>query len=246
VIVVDLGEKMTTSWINNQVDFTFVSTKNALDFLLKHGLDIDKSENFGVPLFKEFSGGAITSDERRIARENYEIEGDEPVITILGGREGVSNTKKILNALLKTSSDYTFIVQCGNNLSLMNKIKRIAKENKNVKPLGFVESMRELYSTSNVVITKPGAITVSELVVSNSNFILDTSPVVMPQEKGNVVFVQKNDLGTISRNIQVIPGLVEKLLEDTSSMKDDQKNKNLRKSLYGTKKISEKIMEMME
>jgi processive 1,2-diacylglycerol beta-glucosyltransferase len=243
IIVVDLGEKMTTSWINNQVDHTFVSTKNALDYLSSHGLNIEKSKIFGVPLFKEFAGGAITSDERRIAKDKYKIKNEDTVVTILGGREGVSNTKTILKVLLKASNDYKFIVQCGNNLTLLKKIKWIAKEHKNVLPLGFVESMRELYSLSDIIITKPGAITVSELVVSNARFILDTWPMVMPQEKGNVVFVKKNNLGTISRNIRDIPGLIEKVLDNKSQINDDQKIEKLRNNLYGTQRIGEFILE---
>ena len=245
LVVVDLGPYMTTSWINNQADFTFVSTENGLKFLFEHGLERESSANFGVPLFTDFSKGLITPEEKKKARVKNNIDDDTKVITILGGREGVSNTTRILKTLTRTRKEYTIIAQCGKNKKMLNKIKCLAKGHKTVRPMGYVQSMRELYSLSDVLITKPGAVTVSELVVSGSIFILDTWPVVMPQEKGNVIFVQENTFGSISKKIQDIPVIIEQLLEKNSLKEKDKNNQKLRKDLYGTEKIGDKIIELI-
>jgi UDP-N-acetylglucosamine:LPS N-acetylglucosamine transferase len=99
--------------------------------------------------------------------------------------------------------------------------------------------MRELYALSDVVITKAGAITVSELTASNVPFILDTCPAIMPQEYGNVVFVKENELGLIANTIDEIPALVRKLVEDRSQI---TKQNDIRRDIYGTEKIGELII----
>ena len=174
------------------------------------------------------------------------MEDNEKVVTILGGREGVSNTEKILKELMTKIDDVKFMVQCGINLKLYNKIKKIAKQSKHIHALGFVDSMREVYSLSDVIITKPGAITVSELVVSNARFILDTSPIVMPQEKGNVKFVEENKLGLITKKINELPNAVNRLLHDDKCKYSKSNHQKLRAGLYGTKKIGDKIISLVD
>ena len=248
VNVVDLGEHMVSSWINNDTDYTFLPTKNALRYLSEHGLDENKADVLGVPLHADFSTGPIRLDERAEVRAKYNIKEHSKVVTVLGGREGVSNTEKILKELIKELHDEEFMVQCGINHRLYDKIKNLAEKTENSKyihPLGFVDSMRELYSLSDVVITKPGAITVSELAVSNVDFILDTWPVVMPQEKGNVKFVKENNLGIIAHRINELPKAVNRILKDNVHKSTKKELKAVRGSLYGTEKIGDRIMSIV-
>jgi processive 1,2-diacylglycerol beta-glucosyltransferase len=237
--IVDLGEKISTSWINNNADFTILPTEQAKKYLSNNGLNLEKSMVLGVPLHEEFSSGSINEKEKHKARSKFGIKENKLVISVLGGREGVSNTTKILKSLLKEIPNYDYMVQCGLNRRLYLKINKIAYDRNNVHPLGFVDSMRELYALSDVVITKPGAITVSELTVSKVPFILDTWPVIMPQEYGNVVFVRDNKLGLIANTVEEIPKLVQKILLNKSIKYD---NKSYMKKLYGTEKIGDLII----
>lgn len=241
--IVDLGEKMATSWINNDVDLTVLPTTHAEKYLSKHGLDLNKSKVLGVPLHKEFSMGEVKEKEKLKARNKYGIDEKRTVISILGGREGVCNTKLILMRLMRELHDYDYFVQCGLNRKLYTKIDNVNKTNKNVHPLGFIDSMRELYALSDVVITKAGAITVSELTASNVPFILDTCPSIMPQEYGNIVFVRENELGLIANTIDEIPALVRRLVEDRSQM---AKQNDIRRNIYGTEKIGELIIKTIK
>lgn len=242
--VVDLGEEMPLSWINNDADYTFLATSNAMNYLSSHGLEANKANIMGVPLNSEFSKGAVTKVERIKARIKYNLKEDAKVVTILGGREGVSNTRKILLELVDKLKGVEFMVQCGNNEKLYSIIENIAKNRTNVRIVGFVESIRELYSISDVVITKAGAITVSELIVSQVPFILDTWPVIMPQEWGNVKFVEENKLAPVTHRINELPKMVEKILNSEAkfSKKKRSKQSSLRSALYGTEKIGDFII----
>jgi len=151
-----------------------------------------------------------------------------------------------LNAILHAQRDLhdcKLIVQCGFNQTLYSKIKKIANLNNNVITLGFVKSMRELYAASDIIITKPGAITVSELIVSKVPFILNAWPAVMPQERGNVEFVTENTLGCVAHSVQELP----KLVNDNMDCKYlESPNNEIREKLYGTKKIGDKIVSLIK
>ena len=243
VDVVDLGYGMTTSWVNNDVDFTFLSTTNAYNYLTTEGLNENQAEVLGVPLSNEFAGGKINAIEKRKARAKFVLNNDDLVITILGGREGGIYTEKILIRLMKDLPYCRFMVQCGLNQTLFSRINKIAYNNKNVHALGFVKSMRELYATSDIVITKPGAITVSELIVSKVPFIINAWPAVMPQERGNVEFVTENTLGCVAHSVQELP----KLVRDNMDCKYvESLNNEIREKLYGTKKIGDKIVSLIK
>lgn len=240
--VVDLGQDMSTSWINNDADFTFLPTINAKQYLSRNGLNLNKADVLGIPLDECFAAGPVSLKERKKARAKYKLENDTEIVTILGGREGVKNTANILIHLMKEFKNVEFMVQCGLNRSLFKKIDIRTKGRKNVHLIRFVDSMRDIYSLSDVVITKPGALTVSELIVSQIPFVLDTYPIVMPQELGNVKFVLDNDLGFVANNIQELSEQANKILSGNVDQFVTQKNEKLRTDLYGTDKICDHIM----
>ena len=199
-VVVDLGRGMTPSWFNSEADFTSLPTRQAKVFLKRFGLSDHVSAVMGVPLMPEIKAPASMPE--------YLRDAEGPICTVLGGREGGRNSLRIVDLLLKNRIDATTVIQCGRNKSL----ERAALRRKVVKVTGFPPSIIPLLQTSSVVITKPGALTISELVALKKPFILDTSPVVMPQERGNVEFVIEENCGMVARKLEEIPSMVENVL----------------------------------
>jgi len=246
VNVVDLGTGMTLSWINNNVDFTFLPTDNAYRFLTAQGLNQKKTSVLGVPLLKEFEAGSVTESEKVKAKLKNNFRVNDFVVAILGGSEGGTYTLSILKKLQKHLNGFEYIVQCGTNQRLYTKIEILTKIYKNVHPMGFVDSMRELYSMSDIVITKPGAITISELIISRVPFIIITYPIVMPQERGNVDFVKENKLGFIANDIQSLSGIIQNIRTGEIRIAYKKSSEKVRNNLFGTRKIGDKIISEIE
>ena len=221
-VVVDLGTGMTPSWFNPETDFTILPTRQARDFLKQFGLKDHTSEVMGMPLMPEIHNPPTVPECLQ------DLKG--PLCTVLGGREGGRNSLKIVDLLLKKRLDATLLIQCGKNTSL----ERAASKRKGVKVIGFPESIIPLFQTSSVVITKPGALTVSELVALKKPFIIDTSPAVMPQERGNVQFVREENCGLIAETLEKIPSMVERILNWRPQFKYP--------SIYGTDRIGDFIL----
>lgn len=225
-VVVDLGKGMTSSWFNAEADFTSLPTRQAKDFLKRFGLSNHVSAVMGMPLMPEIQTPASMPEYLRDVKA--------PICTVLGGREGGRNSLRIVDLLLKNRMDATILIQCGRNKSL----ERAALRRKSAKVIGFPRSIIPLLQTSSVVITKPGALTISELVALKKSFILDTSPVVMPQERGNVEFVLEENCGLVARRLEEIPSMVRHIL--------DRRPEFTYPHIYGTDRIGQFILKRGE
>ena len=225
-VVVDLGRGMTPSWFNPGVDFTSLPTQQARDFLKQFGLSDHVATVMGMPLMPEIEEPASAPEYLK------DIEGS--VCTVLGGREGGRNSLKIVDLLLKSRVDSTVLIQCGRNRSL----EQAASRRSGIKVIGFPKSIIPLLQTSSVVITKPGALTISELVTLKKPFILDTSPTVMPQERGNVEFVREENCGLIAQRLEEIPSMVRHIL--------NRRPKFSYPGIYGTDRIGELVLKGKE
>jgi processive 1,2-diacylglycerol beta-glucosyltransferase len=221
-VVVDLGIGMTPSWFNPESDFTSLPTRQARDFLKQFGLSDHAAAVMGMPLMPEIQAPPIVPEYLR------DIKG--PLCTVLGGREGGRNSLRIVDLLLKSRLEATILIQCGRN----RQLERAASRRNGVKVIGFPESIIPLLQTSSVVITKPGALTVSELVALKTPFILDTTPTVMPQERGNVEFVREENSGLIARKLEEIPSMAKRILNRRPEFKYPR--------IYGTDRIGEVIL----
>ena len=221
-VVVDLGNDMASSWFSEGVDYTILPTKQARDFLKHFGLNDRNSAIMGMPLTPEIL--TVSS------RPEYSEDVKKPLCTVMGGREGGCNALKIIDLLLKNHLDMNLLIQCGKNEGLA----RAASRRAGVKVIGFPQSIIPLLQASSVVITKPGALTISELIALRKPFILDTYPTVMPQERGNVEFVREEKCGLIARRIEEIPPMVQNLHES---------HKFRYPEIYGTDRIGKFILE---
>lgn len=221
-IVVDLGRGMTPSWFNPVADFTSLPTEQAKDYLKRYGLRDHVAAVFGMPLTPEV--------QEPPTQPKYLQDIKSPLCTILGGREGGCNSLKIVDLLLKSQLNASILIQCGRNISL----KRKASRRRGVKVIGFPPSIIPLFHASSVVITKPGAMTIAELIALEKPFVLDTSPVVMPQERGNVEFVQEENCGLITRRLEEIPSAVRYILNSQPEFTYPH--------IYGTDRIGEFII----
>jgi processive 1,2-diacylglycerol beta-glucosyltransferase len=221
-VVVDLGRGMTRSWFNPEADFTSLPTRQAKDFLRQFGLSDHASAVMGMPLTPEIQATPSLPEYLQ------DINGS--LCTVIGGREGGRNSLKIVDLLLKNRLDATILMQCGKN----RQLERAALRRNGVKVIGFPESIIPLFQASSVVITKPGALTISELVALKKPFILDTSPAVMPQERGNVEFVREENCGLIARGLEEIPSMVHRILNQRPGFSYPR--------IYGTDRIGEFIL----
>jgi len=181
--------------------------------MVKLGI-LEKNINvFPFILNEKFS---LPFDKTLIQKQKMEMgfNIDKKVVLLLGGGDGIPQGYKILNKLLEISNDFEIAVVCGKNKSLKKKAEKLKQKNSNLKVYGYVDFVYELLNISDLVISKCGASTFMEILMSRKIPIITNY--MWEQEKGNVEFLVEKGLGIYEPRISKLPLLVSSLLKDNS------------------------------
>lgn len=184
--------EMHSFWISSNVSHYFVATEKMKTKLLKEKLKKIKITASGIPLRPEFYKNKSVA----LLKEKYGIKNKNLTILVLAGGHGLIKTDKIVKSLSRISGGLNIIAIAGKNLKLKKLLEGIALlKGKQINVIGWTENVDELIRISDLVISKPGGISVSECIALNKP-ILAVSP-IPGQEDKNVHFILEHNLGRI-------------------------------------------------
>lgn len=216
--------------------------------LKEHCLKVNIPEEnihvFPFMLHERFSHSA-TVEETKLFREKHGV-GNRKVVLVLGGGDGIPNGEHLLRNILRIDADFEIIFVCGKNASLF-KFASSLKEKKDLSRLhvfGYVNFVYELISVSDIVISKCGASTFMEILLSRKVPVVNSY--IWEQEKGNVDFLVENNLGIYERDIHKLTKVVEQLLTDEEYFLQFSDRIKAYPFENGTKKVSEYLLSCMK
>ena len=118
----------------------------------------------GNPLRGNINGNC----DRNEAAEYFGVKAEHPVVLLVGGSQGALGINKGISAQLAKfkESDMQLIWQTGKyyHEQAVNEVKELGLEDK-VKPVVFIDRMDLAYSVADVVISRAGAMSISELAL---------------------------------------------------------------------------------
>lgn len=191
-------------WEQTKMDYYVCANELIVNQLVKKGISEDKILPFGIPIEMKFSEKTDKSE----ARKMLGIE-DKKTVFVITGSMGYGNTAKYIRALDRMNEDFQIISVCGNNSAMKKHIDSL-KTNKKIYNYGFVNNVNLMMDASDIIITKPGGLTVSEAIAKKLPVILvDPIP---GQEDRNREFLLNNGLAVgVSETLPVDEVLYELL-----------------------------------
>lgn len=227
-------------FLNKNQNFILFSDK-LKNHCIEEGIDKAQLHVFPFILSEKFS---TRPDENTITslKIMYGVE-NKNVLLILGGGDGIPKGKKILMNMLKNKDEYAVIIVCGKNKKLFNQAVKLKKQYNwnNLIVYGFVDFVYDLICLSDLVITKCGASTFMEILMSGKIPIVNSY--IWEQEKGNVDFIVDNRLGIYEKRVNRLPLIVNHLFSNKDVYDEFKKNIENIKLLNGTKEVAEFITE---
>lgn len=189
-----------------EIDKYIVAHEDTKLMLENDGVKSEHIYPLGIPIsMKEYSDEDIIS----FKREN-EID-DKFTVLVVGGSFGAGDIKSVYKELLQIPNINILII-CGRNKSLKEKLEYSTKNNDNVKIIGFTKEIEKYYQASDVIVTKPGGLTVTECMQKKLPMII---PFFIPgQEEGNKDFVVNNQIGVNTTRYYSVSLLVKTLMND--------------------------------
>lgn len=156
-------------WIYDTVDYYIVPSEDIASSLVKRGVSSKKVKPLGIPFDPKF----IKPQEKDGLINKYKLKDSVPTVLIMGGGQGLGPIKTIVKSLEKVDNEIQEIVVAGTNKKLYKTLKRrIKKYKKRILLFGYVQHINELMDLADIVISKPGGVTTSEVLAKKKPMII--------------------------------------------------------------------------
>lgn len=194
-------------WEETNPDYFIIPNKELEHQFINRGISEDKLLPYGIPVKKEY----LQKYDKNKCKEELNLEEHKKYVLILTGSMGFGNTTKMLEELLKNIEDINivFIVSCGNNIKLLEDIKNNLKSNR-VITIPFTEELDKYMKSSEIILSKPGGLTTTEIATLNKPFI-HTMP-IPGCENYNADFFSKRKMSIKCDTIQEVVKNTKELL----------------------------------
>ena len=198
-------------WIVPNADAYAVADEATRATLLRRGVAADRIVVTGIPVDARFA--ALPS--MREARAQLGLAADRPTITITGGGFGVGPMSRIVETVIRArevaDARAQVTVVCGRNPSLTRAMEQLAQTSAvPLRVYGFMHQMPLLMAASNLLVAKPGGLTVSEALAARTPMILYGA--IPGQETHNEQLLVRHGAAAAARTPeQICRAIVERL-----------------------------------
>ncbi len=205
-------------WFEDKIDYYVVGSEYTKKDLVKRGIPEERIKAYGIPCGRGF----YLSRDKNEMRKKFGLNPDKKTVFVLSGGFGVGPVKEIARELSAAKADFQIIVVCGYNELLKKEITAIAENSdKSFKVSGFVDNVDELMAASDILITKPGGMSVTEALASSLPMIL-VSP-IPGQETRNAKFLVDAGAAITANQAEDIESIIEKIF-NTGKIKELEEN----------------------
>lgn len=201
-------------------EYFFVAHDEMKSDLIEKGIPENKVFATGIPLSNRF---LLHYNKEEILESLGLQTGKTTILFFAGGKFGLgkSNTYKILRTLAEQFSDIQVIAISGKNEKMQKEFTNIVEETEtqdNIKVLEYTNMVPQLMTVSDLVITKPGGLTVTESLASGLPIII-INP-IPGQEEENAEFLEKSGVGIWLKKDINLEEFLGNLFETKTTLKD--------------------------
>jgi processive 1,2-diacylglycerol beta-glucosyltransferase len=203
-------------WVQPEADLYLVGNIQLLKDLLNFGIQPDQVKITGIPVNPKF----CFSEKKREIKTKLGLNPDLKTILVMGGGIGLGPIGWVLRSLRKVNHHVQVIVIAGTNQKLKKRMERYAAKlnSKNgkrkmiqqVRVYGYTDDVPDLMRASDLLVTKPGGLTLSEALVTELP-VLIVAPLPGPEVRNAQYFV-KEKAAVLAKRLNQISGHVDSLL----------------------------------
>lgn len=223
-------------------DFFFVANSKMKEYLINQNINESKIFVTGIPISNRF----LQQFDKIDIFNSFGLNPLKQTILFFAGGEfglGKSQTLDVFKCLVNNFKDIQLIAIAGKNEKMQKSfaeyVKEHSKEN-TIKVLAFTDKVPELMHISNLVITKPGGLTITESLASNLPIIV-INP-IPGQEEENAEYLEEKGIAVWIRKHDDPKTILTELLNDEEKLKEMQKNTSLLANKYSTRDICEILL----
>lgn len=199
-------------WVNEPCDHYCTATEEGAAYLSHHGVPRQNITVTGIPIHPSFA----TPKTREQCLRSQGIPGDRPIVLQLAGGFGVGPITKLYQGLLEIPTALQIVVVAGKNARVKAELEAIATGRHRAKIYGFTDQMDELMALADVVVSKPGGLTTSEVLARGAAMAI-VNP-IPGQESRNSDFLLENGAAIKINNLATLPFKLGPLMQQPARL----------------------------
>lgn len=206
------------AWINDKVDAYIVANDDMVTKMISEGVDSRCIYPYGIPVDEVF----FEEKEKQLVIEELGLDKNLPTILMMAGSFGVSNVFDVYENIIDIDFDFQIILVTGRNQKLYNNFEKvIGNSPKNTKLIYFTDEINNFMQASDIIITKPGGLTVTEALACNIPMaVFDAIP---GQEEENAEFLLKHNMAVRISDGNSCRAAIVELLKDSEKLEGMKK-----------------------
>lgn len=191
-------------WRETNPDFMITPSDELKSSFINQGVKENKLIPLGIPVKRAYSEDYDINE----CKKKVGLDINKRYVLLLTGSMGFGNVEEIVDELKNNIKDINLIVACGTNKELYEKLNK----KDNVIPLEFTENIDLYMKSSDIILSKPGGLTTTEIAVLGKPFI-HTMP-IPGCENYNADFFESHKMSLKCMNISEIVESTKLLLEN--------------------------------
>lgn len=196
-------------WVNQPCDRYFTATQEGALYLNHWGIPASDTFVTGIPIHPVFA----TPKDRAACIAKHGLATDRPIVLQLSGGFGVGPIEKIFHGILSVKRPLQLVAITGRNEKLKTQLSKVkTPERHQVKVLGFTKEIDELMQAADLVVSKPGGLTTSEVLARGAVMVI-VNP-IPGQESRNSDYLLENGAAIKANNIATLGFKINALLQD--------------------------------
>ena len=227
-------------WFYKNIDIYFVASEQLKSDFVKQGLPEQKIFATGIPIGYNFS---LEYDKNELMHK-FKLDKSKPVALLMGGGLGLGGVKDALLQLEELKNELQILVITGANVSLWSELNEYAQHSKHkIAVWGYSHNVQELMAVSTFLISKPGALTISEALAMELPMILQ-NPIPGP-EADNAKFVSQNGAAVWVKHQDTLGAAIREILSDTTILPRLKNNAKRLKKVSAADNIADITADML-
>ncbi|KKI55258.1 diglucosyldiacylglycerol synthase [Staphylococcus equorum subsp. equorum] len=233
--------RMQKNWITPHSQRYYLATEDLKDEFASIGIPKSQIKVTGIPIADKFEEEI---DKTSWLRQNN-LAPDKPTILMSAGAFGVSKGfDQMTQEILNRSPHSQVVMICGKNKELKRTLSAQFKNYDNVLIVGYTKHMNEWMASSQLMITKPGGITISEALTRQTPMIfLNPAP---GQELENANYFEEKGFGLIADTPEEAIQQVATLTNTPSKIAEMTQSMNESRIPYSTYKLCNDLLNLLD
>ena len=166
-------------WVHSHVDRYCVANEEVAFRLADRGVPRERITVTGIPVMPQFSAPL----DRAICAGELGLKPETFTVLMMAGGAGVGGLDTLAERVLRLPDPPQLVALAGRNAELLQRLKALARQHPGkLFPLGFTTTVERVMTAADLVVTKPGGLSVSECLAKQRPMLL-VSPIPGQEER---------------------------------------------------------------